>query len=307
MFEGGPASFRHEAMLYAGDNELIARLSEFVGEGVRSHEPTLVVLAGGKLERLRAELGTSDGVRFADMDDVGRNPARIISAWHDFAREFERAPRLRGVGEPITSALDDDALVECQRHESLLNLAFVREPLWLVCPYDTSTLGGEVVEEAFRSHPYVCDADRCRPSTEFAPPTVDFEAQLSAPPISASGILYDTASLHEMRTFVSTHAAKAGFGDDRVEEIVLAANEIATNSLRHAGGHGALRVWAEGDSFVCEFSDTGHIRGQPLVGRLRPRPGQEGGHGLWLANQLCDLVQVRSGQAGTVVRLHFSR
>jgi hypothetical protein len=29
-----------------------------------------------------------------------------------------------------------------------------------------------------------------------------------------------------------------------------------------------------------------------------------GGRGLWLTNQLCDLVQIRSGDAGTVVRAH---
>ncbi len=31
-----------------------------------------------------------------------------------------------------------------------------------------------------------------------------------------------------------------------------------------------------------------------------------GGRGLWLANRLCDLVQVRSGEQGTVVRLHVT-
>ena len=29
--------------------------------------------------------------------------------------------------------------------------------------------------------------------------------------------------------------------------------------------------------------------------------------GLWLANQLCDLVQIRTLPAGTVVRLHMNR
>ena len=38
--------------------------------------------------------------------------------------------------------------------------------------------------------------------------------------------------------------------------------------------------------------------------RLRPDISQEGGRGLWLANQLCDLVKIRSGERGTVVRLH---
>jgi hypothetical protein len=37
--------------------------------------------------------------------------------------------------------------------------------------------------------------------------------------------------------------------------------------------------------------------------RRRPRDAANGGHGMWLANQLCDLVQVRSSRAGTVVRL----
>jgi hypothetical protein len=32
-----------------------------------------------------------------------------------------------------------------------------------------------------------------------------------------------------------------------------------------------------------------------------------GGFGVWLANQVCDLVQIRSVAAGTVVRLHMRR
>jgi hypothetical protein len=38
------------------------------------------------------------------------------------------------------------------------------------------------------------------------------------------------------------------------------------------------------------------------VGR-RP-PGQEDHDSVWLANQVCHLVQVRSSDAGTAVRLH---
>jgi hypothetical protein len=41
------------------------------------------------------------------------------------------------------------------------------------------------------------------------------------------------------------------------------------------------------------------------VGRTPPSPDQRAGRGLWLANQLCDLVQIRSTEAGTVVRLHM--
>jgi hypothetical protein len=31
-----------------------------------------------------------------------------------------------------------------------------------------------------------------------------------------------------------------------------------------------------------------------------------GGHGLWLVHQVCDLVEIRSGDAGTTIRLHMN-
>ena len=84
---------------------------------------------------------------------------------------------------------------------------------------------------------------------------------------------------------------------------MLCADELAANSLLHGGGRGELRVWRDGAALVCEVSDTGTID-DPLAGRRVPSLDRVGGRGLWLANQLCDLVQLRSGPAGTVVRLH---
>ena len=55
---------------------------------------------------------------------------------------------------------------------------------------------------------------------------------------------------------------------------------------------------------AAEVRDHGRIV-DPLVGRQRPAPYELGGRGVWLANQLCDLVQVRSSAAGTVVRLRI--
>jgi anti-sigma regulatory factor (Ser/Thr protein kinase) len=63
-----------------------------------------------------------------------------------------------------------------------------------------------------------------------------------------------------------------------------------------------MRVWYD-DAAVCEIHDAGYID-KPLAGREPPQGGRGGGYGLWLANQVCDLVQVRSSPAGTTVRLH---
>jgi anti-sigma regulatory factor (Ser/Thr protein kinase) len=63
-----------------------------------------------------------------------------------------------------------------------------------------------------------------------------------------------------------------------------------------------LRTWLQPDALVCEVTDRGRLD-DPLVGRLAPAPEEQRGRGLWLANQLSDLVQIRSTPEGTAVRV----
>jgi len=111
------------------------------------------------------------------------------------------------------------------------------------------------------------------------------------------------AELGEVRRRVAAAAERAGMGPAEVTDLVTATSELAANSVVHGGGSGTLRLWREEERLLAEVEDRGRIE-QPLVGRLRPNLYQEGGRGLWLANKLCDLVQIRSGDAGTTVRLH---
>ena len=126
-------------------------------DGVRAGDKVLVVLGAAKLESLRAALGRhAKKVAFADMDEVGANPARIMPLWSAFVDDLAAGQGAHGVGEPITSAREAAELAECQLHESLLNLAFAGSPpFWLLCPYDTSVLSGAVLDEArsSRKHP----------------------------------------------------------------------------------------------------------------------------------------------------------
>ncbi len=106
-------------------------------------------------------------------------------------------------------------------------------------------------------------------------------------------------------------AGAVGLSSDRMHDTVLAVNEMAANSLHHGGGWGDLRIWDDGRTLFCEVTDNGCIE-DPLVGRQTPDFHQEGGRGVWLAHQLCDLVQIRTftdSSAGAtvttnVVRLH---
>jgi anti-sigma regulatory factor (Ser/Thr protein kinase) len=111
--------------------------------------------------------------------------------------------------------------------------------------------------------------------------------------------------LAAVRRRVEEEAEQAGLPTCDVADFVLATSELAANSVVHGGGSGALRLWREPGRLLVEVEDRGSIE-EPLVGRLRPRPTQVGGRGLWIANQLCDLVQIRSGTGGTRVRLRMA-
>ena len=102
---------------------------------------------------------------------------------------------------------------------------------------------------------------------------------------------------------MSPRTPSAGLPMERADELALAVHEVVVNALEHGGGRGELRIWEEDQALVCEVRDSGHIP-DPMVGRRAPDWHDERGRGLWMANQLCDLVQVRSGDAGTTVRIH---
>src|SRR5262245_41742082 len=131
--------------MYAGEHRLVDGVTAFLRDGIAAEEPTLVVLGAPKNAALKEALGPdAERVRFADMDAVGANPARIIPAWREFV-DANPGQRLRGIGEPIWAARSDAGMSECHRHEGLLNVAFADTPgFWLVCPYDTTTLDAGV-------------------------------------------------------------------------------------------------------------------------------------------------------------------
>jgi anti-sigma regulatory factor (Ser/Thr protein kinase) len=112
------------------------------------------------------------------------------------------------------------------------------------------------------------------------------------------------ADLGLTRHAVARQAAAAGLAGQRLEDFVLAVNEILTNAVRHADGGGRLRLWCVGGRLLCEVTDSGHGIPPDLID-VEPPPITlaPGGRGLWIARQLCDELTVATGPAGTAVRL----
>jgi len=300
-------------MLYGGDDAFLVGTLCFLREGIAHGEPAMVVVAPHKIALLREALGAdAQHVRFEDMGRVGANPARIIPAWTEFVREAGGAEQtLRGIGEPISASRSGGELFECQRHESLLNLAFAHAADFrLLCPYDVDALDPAVVAHARCTHPLVQDVDgQVRHSTTFhglADAAEPCRAPLPQPPADAQEIPVMPAGMTAMRALVARRAARAGLTPQQGEDLVLAVNELATNSILHGSGAGTLTIWETSAALVCEVTDAGRLT-DPLAGRALPEPGQVGQYGLWLVNQLCDLVEQRMLPHGNLVRVSMVR
>jgi anti-sigma regulatory factor (Ser/Thr protein kinase) len=302
--------YRHEALLYSGRAEFRAGAVSFLRRAVGEDAPALVMVSREKIELLRQDLGAEAArVEFADMAGVGSNPARIIAAWQGFVRAHDGAGQLYGIGEPVYPGRSAAELAECQLHEALLNIVFdAATPFWLLCPYDLEALAAEVIGEAEQHHPFLARGAAQEASSAFQP--IDtrhpFDRPAPARPGGVESLSFARGDLGRVRSYVARRAQLGGLSRKPAVALVLAVNEIATNSLQHGGGQGELRVWSEDGSLVCEISDRGYIT-WALAGRLPPTlDGQDGG-GLWLANNMCDLVQIFSSPGGTAIRLHQNR
>ncbi|HWT89852.1 MAG TPA: sensor histidine kinase [Solirubrobacterales bacterium] len=298
--------FQHEALIYEGAEDYLAGTLPFLREGLAAGEPALVAVCRDRAELIEEGLGEdAKRVRFLDMVEVGRNPASIIPLWRDFVDE-SGGRSVRGIGEPVWADRSPAEIDECHRHEALLNCAFAPRPRWsLLCPYDAGALEDEVLEKVAVSHRCVTRHGHTEKSSAFDPDPDCFKGALPPPAATPETLDFGLNGLSEVRSRVAAAAERAGLDRMGVADLVTAASELAANSVMHGGGAGTLRLWRENGSLLTEVQDRGTIE-EPLVGRLRPGISQEGGRGLWLANQLCDLVQIRSGDAGTTVRLHVS-
>lgn len=295
--------FRHEALIYSGPEQFLAATIPFLTAAREADETALVAVSERNTELLRGELGAAaEGVDFVPIEELGRNPARIIPLWRDFVDGQEGRP-VRGIGEPLWPGRGAAEIDECERHECLLNVAFSSASSWsLLCPYDGAALPDEVLAAVSRSHRSVAHDGVHEASSDYLADHDCYAGELSHHPPDAEAFVYDRARLAAVRRLVKRVAGEAGIAVGRTADLVVAASELAANSVTHGGGAGTLRTWRECDHLLIEFEDRGTIE-EPLAGRLRPPPTQEGGRGLWLANQLCDLVQIRSNALGTTVRL----
>ncbi|GIH95491.1 ATP-binding protein [Planobispora siamensis] len=112
-----------------------------------------------------------------------------------------------------------------------------------------------------------------------------------------------TTDLGALRGHVYSHAAMAGLSGERLDNLLIAANEAAINVLEHGGGHGTLSMRRDGSYLTVEVADSvGKLSPQDAL-RSRPATGASRGFGLWLMGELCDQVDIHQDDEGSRVCL----
>jgi anti-sigma regulatory factor (Ser/Thr protein kinase) len=302
--------FDHPALLYHGDDEYLAGTVPFVQAGLDLGQPVLVAVPAANLAMLRDGMGDAAArVHWRDMRVAGVNPGRIIPGVLLAFAAAHPGLRVRIIGEPIWAGRTELEYPACAQHEALINTAFAGRDAAILCPYDIGRLDQRAIDDAFRTHPVVETATDRWSSTAYGDPVAvadTFNQPLPDPPSTVVTLTYDIHGIADARALVASHGTGVGLPSDRVAELVLAVNELTTNSVEHGGGAGTLAVWRENGYLACEVRDAGYIA-NPLAGRVFPQLTEpEGGHGLVMVHQLCDLVRIHTRPGATTIRVYMA-
>ncbi|CAM5391171.1 hypothetical protein SABIM44S_01459 [Streptomyces abikoensis] len=318
----------------------------FVRDGLAAGEPVLAATTPANIELLREALGESaHHLDTAETAYFGRRPVDRVSA---FLRYHERRTRpgrrTRVIAEPLWAGRSARQIAEWKRMESGLNVLLAGLPVWMVCPYDTRVVPGDVAEAAMATHPVRLDGRRQAPCASYTDPAVyaagvgakGLGAASCAPPHALrAGPTSDAAVL---RRAARERAAAAGLTADRLALAELAAHEAAAYLLAPEGALVTLCAWEEPGAVVYELRrpEPGEGRVGPGGGRMGPGgscagpsggrmgpdaavppfagyrppapPGEPHGaeDGLWLARTLGDSLEVRARGPETVLTLRIA-
>jgi len=310
-----PGLARHRALFYRELGEYASTVASFLLAGDVQAGAAFIAVPGERHAELwralkqqaasAAARTIAAGATFGDMCELGRNPGRIIPMIQALI-ESSTGGGVRFVGEPIWPGRSTAEMREATRHEALINAAFDGSPVSILCPYDVARLPGWVIADARRTHPLLVSQGTERRSMAFdGPGLVPEDCDAPLPKVPARAFVTDYRSnLRDVRDLIGEHANKAGLDQTRAVDLTLAVSEVAANTLRHTGSGGTISIWRTDGELVCQLDDSGFIA-DPMAGRRSPDRDHRGGHGLWLVHQVCDLVELRTSEQGTSVRMHM--
>jgi anti-sigma regulatory factor (Ser/Thr protein kinase) len=308
--------FVHDALLYDTPGQLIDAAVPFLLDGLAAGDAAVLAAGPETTTLLRDALGNDPRILVLEQDAVYRSStATAITEFRKLAAQRQPAPgrRVRVIGEVDFGDTAADR-AEWQCYESIINHAYAASPLWGLCVYDCQRLPEQIFATARHTHPHLRTATGRRTKPEFVAPA-KYLRSLPVPPepLEANRPRLDAADVTDFIGLRHTVRAQLDTVDgplDRIEDFLLAADEMTSNALRHGRPPVGLRLWIGPGWLVCTITDAGRGWDDPFAG-YAPANGEDlshGGMGLWLARQLCNHVAIRRESDGVSVRLttHWS-
>ncbi len=315
----GVLRLRHGAAFTSSPDDVVAKATPLVTAARARDEPVALAVRPATERALTAALdrtapaggpvATRARPVLLDRPDGPDHSAQTLAG--RWACELRTLTRSRG---GVTVVVEhDDALDGIDgtfwtELDAALNIALVEVAATVVCLYPQLPLHLQVAEGALRNHPLLLRDGALRHNPAHRDPReVLADRGAAAPAVLGPPdrrIGFNTWQLATVRETVAQAARAAGCDGDRVDDLVLAVNEVATNAVEHGSGDAHLALWTGPGvrELLCEVHDGGRL-GDPLPGLRAPHPADPRGRGLWIARQLCDLLHVWSDPAGTHVRI----
>ncbi|MFI6517988.1 MEDS domain-containing protein [Spirillospora sp. NPDC050679] len=310
-----------DVVVMVAAEEMLGRLRDLLEDAasarVRSGRarPGTASLDPARLSHAPLEWTWPDKVYLVSAAAWYTHPVRVLAALHDLVTDASAGGRrLRLWGELPWSRWSTPQSRQWMRYEALLNVALADTGTVICCPADVGRLPEPVVEAVYATHPRLAWSAR-RNNPRYQEPERFLEqlnrTRLPVPPADAFRVEFDVQGLGGVRQAVAATARSAGLPADRVPQAVLAVTELATNAVVHSGRPGRLHAWSSAGELIYQIGNPGRAAVPSACGLLPPDLMSTGGRGLWLAQQLTDVLEVGvcdgggGGDGGTVVRVRF--
>jgi anti-sigma regulatory factor (Ser/Thr protein kinase) len=305
----------HAAGFHASAADLVDQLVPLTAQALERDEPLATALQPATeqalADRLDGRLASEDRVvrlRQPDPGPAGASAQTVAARWALELRALSVA-----TGRPVTVLNEHTAALDgadgrfWTELDAALNVALADLPVHITCFYPELPLHLEILDGARRNHPLLLTDGELRHNPGHHDPRAVLAARPAArPPLLGPPdvrLSFSAWRLHEVRRMVEEALSGRSYERERVEDIVLAVNELATNAVEHGSPEGHLSLWTGGHGLLCEIDDGGTLR-DPLPGLQAPHPAEPRGRGVWIARQLCDSLHVWTDARGTHVRVH---
>lgn len=301
-------SFDHYGLFFGSEHALRQVLLPRVRSALGAGDHVVLAVDPARADAVATGLTGHErrGLHLLDRYEFYDAPGRMLAALHRMAVTHQPR-RVTVIGEPVLPVDRRMEMREWQRLESVLDSALDSVNLGLVCLHDERGIPAGLRRRIRSAHPLLLGPGGSRANPDHRG-SAAVEPAVPAPAPPADRLIHRLeigSSLPRLREELTALGRSLGLAPTRVDDLVVAVNELAANVLEHGAGKGSVTLWRAPGRIVCDVFDEGGDFTDPLSGyqpadALRPR-----GYGLWITRQICDFLEISSDDEGSLFRMHF--